>query len=40
MYQEYFESVMNVAQEPGWGTLNDARTQLDRLKREYPREGL
>lgn len=36
MYEEFFGSLLNVHGKNGWYELNDARTELDWLKKEYP----
>jgi glycosyltransferase involved in cell wall biosynthesis len=36
MYEEYFQMVLNRNSKNGWGAINDRRTELDWLKREYP----
>jgi len=35
MYEEYFQSVLNVYTGNGWYEKNDARTELDWLKKQY-----
>ena len=35
MYDEYFQSIMNLSKPEGWETLNPNRTQLDWLNRDY-----
>ena len=37
MYEEYFQSILNVHGKKGWYEPNDDRTELDWLKKEYPR---
>jgi glycosyltransferase involved in cell wall biosynthesis len=36
MYEEYFQSVLNVYTNKGWYEKNDDRMNLDWLKKEYP----
>jgi glycosyltransferase involved in cell wall biosynthesis len=36
MYEEYFSSILNIYGKDGWYELNDSRTELDWLKKEYP----
>ena len=36
MYEEYFNSVLNVYGKQGWYEPNDERTELDWLKKQYP----
>lgn len=36
MYEEYFQSILNIYNGNGWYEPNDARTELDWLKKEYP----
>jgi glycosyltransferase involved in cell wall biosynthesis len=36
MYEEYFQSVLNVFNGNGWYESNDNRTELDWLKKQYP----
>ena len=36
MYEEYFSSILNIYGKDGWYELNDNRTELDWLKKEYP----
>jgi glycosyltransferase involved in cell wall biosynthesis len=38
MYEEYFQSVLNVYTGNGWYERNDARPQLNWLKKNYPHE--
>jgi glycosyltransferase involved in cell wall biosynthesis len=38
MYEEYFQSVLNVYTGNGWYERNDARSQLNWLKKNYPHE--
>jgi glycosyltransferase involved in cell wall biosynthesis len=38
MYEEYFQSVLNVYTGNGWYERNDARLQLNWLKKNYPHE--
>jgi glycosyltransferase involved in cell wall biosynthesis len=38
MYEEYFQSVLNVYTGNGWYERNDARSQLNWLKKKYPQE--
>lgn len=36
MYEEYFQSLLNIHEKDGWYEPNDSRTELDWLKKEYP----
>jgi glycosyltransferase involved in cell wall biosynthesis len=36
MYEEYFQSLLNIHGKDGWYEPNDSRTELDWLKKEYP----
>ena len=36
MYEEYFQSVLNVYNGQGWYEVNDSRQNLDYMKKEYP----
>jgi len=36
MYEEYFNSVLNIYGKQGWYEPNDERTELDWLKKQYP----
>jgi len=38
MYQEYFESIINVSKDTGWYTENEERTELEWLTKTQPKE--